>query len=184
MPKNTTSPISHLVSVARLPQKGMPVRLTATDVECAALAREHDLQAVESFNADITVAKWRRDGVRVSGKVLSDIIQTCSITLEPLSARIESEIDALFVPENSKLARPKIDENGEMILDADGPDAPETFVGDQLDVGTIVEEFFGLAIDPYPRKEGVEFQLSAEPEEISPQKVSPFAKLAELKQKQ
>jgi uncharacterized metal-binding protein YceD (DUF177 family) len=183
MSKNTMSPISHLVSVARLPQKGMPVRMIATDKECTALAHEHGLQAVAHFSADITVAKWRRDGVRITGSVIADIVQTCSITLEPLPAHIDSEIDALFVPENSKLARPKIDENGEMILDADGPDAPETFAGDQLDVGTIVEEFFALAIDPYPRKEGAEFQLSAAPEEIATKKVSPFAKLAEFKQK-
>ncbi len=184
MQKTSKSPVSHPVSVARLPQKGMPVRLTATEKECVDLAREHDLQAVEAFQADVLVAKWRRDGVRITGTVISDIIQTCSITLEPLPAHIESEIDALFVPENSKLARPKIDENGEMILDVDGPDAPETFSGDLLDVGAIAEEFFALAIDPYPRKAGAELEVSAEPDEIPANKVSPFAKLSELKQKQ
>ncbi len=184
MQKSQKSPISHLISVARLPQKGMPVRLTATDKERAGLASEHDLQAVETFHADILVAKWRRDGVKISGTVTAEIVQTCSITLEPLPAHIETEIDALYVPENSKLARPKIDENGEMILDADGPDAPETFTGDQLDVGAIAEEFFALAIDPYPRKEGAELKLNAEPEEISTNKVSAFAKLAQFKQKQ
>ena len=40
------------------------------------------------------------------------------------------------------------------MLDADGPDSPETFSGDTIDVGALAEEFFGLAIDPYPRKPG------------------------------
>jgi uncharacterized metal-binding protein YceD (DUF177 family) len=182
--KNTQLPISHPVSVARLPQKGMPVRLNASEKECGALALAHDLQAVESFHADLLVSKWRRDGVRITGTVTCDIVQTCSITLEPLPAHIKSEVDALFVPETSKLARPKIDEDGEMILDADGPDAPETFLGDQLDVGAIAEEFFALAIDPYPRKEGAALELSVQPEEIASDKVSPFARLADFKQKQ
>lgn len=184
MQKQSGLPISHLVSVSRLPQKGMAVRLKASDQECAALARAHGLQSVTNFEAAILVAKWRRDGVRISGTITANIVQTCSITLEPLPAQIATEIDAMFVPENSKLARPKIDDNGEMILDADGPDAPETFEGDQLDVGAIAEEFFALAIDPYPRKEGAELEFRPEPEEIIENKVSPFAKLADFKQKQ
>ena len=39
-----------------------------------------------------------------------------------------------------------------LIIDAEGPDLPETFSGDRLDAGAIAEEFFELAIDPYPRK--------------------------------
>jgi uncharacterized metal-binding protein YceD (DUF177 family) len=184
MQKQSGLPISHLVSVSRLPQKGMAVRLNASEQECIALAKEHGLQSVTGFQAAILVSKWRRDGVRMTGTVSADIVQTCSITLEPLPAQIATEIDAMYVPENSKLARPKLDDNGEMILDADGPDAPETFEGDQLDVGAIAEEFFALAIDPYPRKEGAELELRTEPEEIMEIKVSPFAKLADFKRKQ
>jgi uncharacterized metal-binding protein YceD (DUF177 family) len=184
MHKKSDVPLSHIVSVARLPQKGMTVRLIASEQECKALAKEHTLQSVANFQATILVAKWRRDGVRITGAITADIVQTCSITLEPLPTQIVTEIDAMYVPENSKLARPKLDDNGEMILDADGPDAPETFEGDQLDVGAIAEEFFALAIDPYPRKEGAELELRAEPEEIMEIKVSPFAKLVDFKRKQ
>jgi hypothetical protein len=184
MQKQSNLPISYTISVARLPQKGMPVRLTASETERAALTVGHDLQAVKSFHADLLVIKWRRDGVRITGVVTSDIVQTCSVTLEPLPACIESQVDAMFVPESSKLARPKVDENGEMLLDAEGPDAPETFSGDQLDVGVIAEEFFALAIDPYPRKQGAVLELTAQLEDVIPLKVSAFAKLAVLKQKQ
>jgi hypothetical protein len=175
MQKQSNLPISYTISVARLPQKGMPVRLTASETERAALTVGHDLQAVKSFHADLLVTKWRRDGVRITGVVTS---------LEPLPACIESQVDAMFVPESSKLARPKVDENGEMLLDAEGPDAPETFSGDQLDVGVIAEEFFALAIDPYPRKQGAVLELTAQLEDVIPLKVSAFAKLAVLKQKQ
>jgi uncharacterized metal-binding protein YceD (DUF177 family) len=184
MQKNQTLPITHPVNVARLPQKGMPVKLIANEKERAALAKDHALVSVDSFEAELLVSKWRRDGVKITGKVKADIVQTCSITLEPLLASIENEIEAVFVPETSKLAKPKFDADGEMVLDANGPDAPETFSGDTLDVGLIAEEFFELAINPYPRKEGAELEVNDTGADNEPIKVSPFAKLASLKQKQ
>lgn len=183
MQKNTNLPISHNVSIARLPQKGMTVCLKASHQELAALTKAHGLISVDNFDAELLVSKWRRDGVRISGHVKASIIQACSITLEPLSAQIDAEIDALFVPESSKLARPKLDEDGEMILDSDGPDAPETFTGDHLDVGAIAEEFFALSIEMYPRKQGAELAISNEVPETTPVKISPFAKLSQLTRK-
>ena len=183
MLKDPNLPISLPVSVARLPQRGMPVKLVATDKERLALARDHDLLEVKDFAADLIVSKWRGDGVKVTGTVKAQIVQTCSITLEPLDAEVDNEVDAIFVPEHSKFARVQADANGELVLDADGPDAPETFAGDHIDVGAVAEEFFELGINPYPRKEGAMLQAAVGAAE-EPAKVSPFAKLSILKQKQ
>lgn len=183
MHKDPNIPISFPVSVARLPQRGMPVRFDASDKERKALAKDHGLVEVKSFDADLMVAKWRGDGVKVTGVVRADIVQTCSVTLELLDAHVENQVDAVYVPEHSKLARVQADENGEILLDAEGPDAPETFSGDHLDVGLVAEEFFELGVDPYPRKEGAVLPANFGPES-APDNVSPFAKLAALKQKQ
>ncbi|SPU62590.1 Uncharacterized ACR, COG1399 [Brucella melitensis] len=117
---------------------------------------------------------------------IAEIVQACVVTLEPLTNTIAEEIDTIFVPENSRLARIELDESGEILLDAEGADIPETFVGDRIDVGAVAEEFFDLAIDPYPRKPGP-------PEESEPKifgdgdgdekPVSPFAKLSEWQKK-
>lgn len=149
-----SNPLSFRVVVNRLPSKGMPLRIEADEAQRAALAAAHDLRAVHSFVADLTVRPWKRDGVRVDGAVCADIVQTCVVTLEPLPARIDSPVSALFVPEGSPLAR--VDEGGEMILDAGAEDLPETFDGNAIDVGTLAEEFFTLSLDPYPRKPGAE----------------------------
>ena len=177
------SAIAHMISVNRLPQRGMPVRLEANDKERAALARDHGLVEVKNFIADLTVAKWRGDGVKVTGTVAADIVQTCSVTLEPMDAHVDNDVDAVFVPENSKLARMDTDANGEILLDAEGPDSPESFAGDQLDVGHLAEEFFELGIDPYPRKPDAQLPPVSEADR-EPAKISPFAKLSVLKQKQ
>ncbi|MFU0503715.1 YceD family protein [Pseudaminobacter sp. NGMCC 1.201702] len=150
-----TSPVSFVVNVARLPAKGLPVLVEADEAQCAALAAEHGLEAVANYRAELLVTAWRRDGVKVTGKVEADIVQACVVTLEPIEVRISEDVSVLLVPENSKLARADFEGGGEILLDAEGPDAPETFEGDTVDVGALAEEFFGLAIDPYPRKPGV-----------------------------
>lgn len=154
MKQETRSPVSYPVNVARLPQKGMPVTIVANDTQRAALADQHGLLSVRSFRAELLVTTWKRNGVRVAGTVEADIDQECVVTLEPLQATISEEFSQVFLPEQSRLGREGFHEGGEIHLDAEGPDSPEPFSGDVIDVGALVEEFFGLAIDPYPRKPG------------------------------
>jgi hypothetical protein len=148
------SPISFEVSVARLPKKGMPVVVEANERQRAALADIHGLVAVGALRAELTVSGWRRNGVRVEGRVVADIVQSCVVTLDPVEAHIDEAVSATYLPEDSKLGRQGFGAGGEILIDVDGPDSPETFSGDRIDVGALVEEHFGLAIDPYPRKAG------------------------------
>jgi hypothetical protein len=147
-------PVSFDVNVARLPNKGMPVAIEATDAQREELAQIHGLVSVESFHADILVSAWKRNGVSVEGRVVADIVQSCIVTLEPVNARVDEEIAQVFLPETSKLGRESFGLGGEILIDVDGPDSPQTFSGDVIDAGALAEEFFGLGIDPYPRKSG------------------------------
>ena len=153
------SPVSFRVNVARLPNKGMPVVVEADEKQRAKLAAIHDLVSVERYRAELLVSSWKRNGIRVKGKVEADITQECVVTLDPVKAAIQEAVEGLFLPEDSKLGRLGIQEAGEIVLDADGPDSPETFSGDTIDVGALAEEFFGLAIDPYPRKPGASVEI-------------------------
>lgn len=159
------SPVSFAVSVARLPQKGVSVTIEADAVQRAALAREHGLSAVSGWQAKLEVKPWKRNGVNVAGRVKADIVQSCVVTLEPLEVHIDEPVEGLFLPENSKLGREGFDHAGEIVLDADGPDSPETFAGDTVDVGALAEQFFALAIDPYPRKPGVALDVAGDEDE-------------------
>ncbi len=166
------SPISYPVNVARLPQKGMPVRIDASEKQRAALAELHGLNGVASLRVDMTVTPWKRNGVRVAGKVQAKVEQTCVVTLEPLENVVSEPFETVFLPENSRLGREGFGQGGEIILDAEGDDSPETFTGDWIDVGALAEEFFGLGLDPYPRKPDAPAQempaaVEAEPDEGS-----------------
>ena len=166
------SPVSFVANVARLPQKGLPVVIAADERQRAALAVDHELLSVEAYRAELLVTRWKRNGVKVSGRVEADITQACIVTLDPVSAHIDEPVEALFLPEESKLGREGFEGGGEIMLDAEGPDSPETFSGDFIDVGALAEQFFGLAIDPYPRKAGAAIEAVGDdqPEESEFQK--------------
>ena len=147
-----SSPVSFHAHVARLPRNGLPVVIEADAAQRAELARVHGLESVGAFRVELLVSPWKRNGVKVEGRVSARITQACVVTLEPVEAVIDEAVAATFLPEDSKLGREGFGLAGEILIDADGPDSPETFAGDRIDVGALAEEFFGLAIDPYPRK--------------------------------
>jgi hypothetical protein len=156
------SPVSFNVSVARLPQKGLPVRIEADARQRQALAREHGLLEIQEFTAELLVTSWKRNGVRVAGQVKAEIEQECVVTLDPVHDSIAEEFSQVYLPDDSKLGRQGFHEGGEILLDADGPDSPETFTGDSIDAGALAEEFFALAINPYPRKSGASVEAAAD----------------------
>lgn len=172
---------SYKVNVAHLSAKPLLVTLEADDRERQGLAQRWGVSSVEAVAAKLEVSRWKRDGVRVKGRVEARITQSCVVTLEPVASQIIETIEALFVPEGSRLARVETSDIGEMIVDAEGPDAPETFHGDMIDLAEICEEFIVLSIDPYPRLEGAELPPVLNGAADDEERESPFAGLSALK---
>nr|WP_316653520.1 DUF177 domain-containing protein [uncultured Gellertiella sp.] len=176
----TDNPFSYLVKVGHISANPVSVTLSADPRECEGLAALWKVEKVGSLVARLQISRWKKDGVRIRGEVEAEIVQACSVTLEPVPARISETIDQIFIPEGSKLARIATD-NGEMFVDPDGPDLPELFVGDTIDAGTVVAEFAAMAIDPYPRKPGVDFSGHIEDDGSRDTKPSAFSALKDWK---
>ncbi|MGR9168836.1 YceD family protein [Rhizobium sp. KDH_Rht_773_N] len=174
-------PFSYPVKVGHISANPVEVRVSADKDELKALAESWNVVSVDSLHADLQINRWKRDGIRVKGRVQARIVQACVVTLEPVESDIDEAFEQIFVPENSKLARHPANDAGEMVLDPDGPDLPETFTGDTIDAGEIVAEFAALAIDPYPRKEGAEFEGHIEDTGENDRKPSAFAALKDWK---
>lgn len=174
-------PVSYPVKVGHISANPVEVRMEANATERAGLADLWSVLSVDDFRADLRISRWKRDGLRVKGNVKAKIVQACVVTLEPVASQIDEDFEQIFVPEDSKLARMPSTDAGEMILDPDGPDLPETFAGDTIDVGMVAAEFAALAIDPYPRKEGVSFDGHVEDTGEDDRKPSPFAALKDWK---
>jgi uncharacterized metal-binding protein YceD (DUF177 family) len=173
---------SYPVKVAHISANPATVRLEADPRELQALAELWQVVSVQSLKAEIQVARWKKDGVRLKGRVQAEITQACVVTLEPVQSRIDEQFEQIFVPEGSKLARIVTSDSSEMFVDPDGPDLPEMFAGDTIDAGVAVSEFAALSIDPYPRKAGVEFadHIEGDPDGKSG-RPNPFAVLKDWK---
>jgi len=142
------------VNVRSLPPKGLALTLETNENERAALAKAHGLLAVHKFSAALQLKPWKKQGVRLEGRIEAEIEQLCIITAEPLRNIIKKDFEAYYVPEGSRLARPAGMDSSELFLDPEGADAPESFSGGSINAGAVAEEFFELAIDLYPRKAG------------------------------
>ena len=175
------APISERVNVDKLPAKGLAVTIRPDAELRSVLAEFNGLVAIEDFHADITVKRWQRDGVRVSGSLVASIVQTCTVTLEPVSQTVDCDIDAVYIASGSRLEKTiQSGEAHEIIVDPEGDDTPELYEHPWLDVGDVVQEFFALGIDPWPRAPGAEFE-TGDATADKPEKPNPFAALAPLK---
>lgn len=174
-------PFSYRVKVGHVSHNALDVHIEADDRERKALAELWDILGVQSLSADLKVRRWKKDGVKVFGSVHADVTQACVVTLDPVEEAIDEEVDEIFVPEGSSLARVPANDQGEILIDAEGPDLPESFTGDTIDVGAVVAEIVAMALDPYPRKPGVEFEDHVEGSAADDGKPSPFAVLQKLK---
>jgi hypothetical protein len=69
--KNSTedTPFSYLVKVGHISANPVEVHLEADKKELQALAETWDVISVDDFRADLQIARWKRDGVRVKGRV-------------------------------------------------------------------------------------------------------------------
>ena len=175
-------PFSYLVKVGNISANPVTVKVVADERERRELAEVWQVLEVKSLRSEVYLSRWKKDGVRVNGRVEADIVQACVVTLEPVESVVSEQFEQIFVPEGSKLARVVAKDAAEMVLDPDGPDLPQEFAGDAIDVGEAISEFAALAIDPYPRKQGVEFddhiESSADSRNDRP---NPFAALKDWK---
>jgi uncharacterized metal-binding protein YceD (DUF177 family) len=164
------------VSVAKIGEAGLVQTITATPADAEKVAAYLGLQAVKTLSADVTFARWRAKGVRVTGVLKADVVQSCVVTLDPVDAHIEAPFERRFLPDETRDA-----DEPDVFVDPEGEDPAEP-LGREIDVGEILVEELSLNLDPYPRKVGVAFE-GADDEGATPARANPFAALAKLKRK-
>jgi len=124
--------------------------------------------------------------VRLTGRIRAKVVQECVVTLDPVPAVIDEKFDRGFLPFDDLYSEDKAGSEHEIVADRDLGDIPEE-LSDPLDIGEIVAEEFGVALDPYPRKPGLEDTgYTSQPAGVPPlgdADVKPFAGLADLAKK-
>lgn len=158
------APWSAIVRIAEVPMTGAVHTLRAGEPERDRIRRAFDLMALESLQAELHLKPWF-DGAEVSATWSARIAQACGVSLERLDQDLSGEFTVRVVPEGS-LHAPGPDQLADM--DPDAADPPDVAENGAIDLAALVVEHFGLEIDPFPRKEGVEFVPPADDAELSP----------------
>ncbi|MBP7240479.1 MAG: DUF177 domain-containing protein [Amaricoccus sp.] len=124
--------------------------------EAAALARLLDAQAVRKLRLRGRLAPAPGAAWSLEAELGATVVQTCVVTLEPVTTRIDTPVRRLFTPE----ARPAGAVAGEFEIGPEDDDEIEP-LGDRIDLGLVAIEALALALPPYPRREGAELGSSA-----------------------
>lgn len=171
------NPLTWTEILADIGDQGLSRHRIATPAERKALAEALGLVECTEMAADYRLVAKRGGSYLLEGDVTLAATQACIVTLEPLSTRLKEPIRVEFRPGASEA-----DDAGEgerPILD--GPDV-EPLADRIIPVGRVVFEIISASLDPYPRKEGANFDWSDPKVAESP--ANPFGVLKSLKSRE
>lgn len=166
-------PWSHVIELAAVPDGGMDVELIPDAETREKLAEVAELVAIPELKVSLRVLPIGTSGAKVQGLLKGVVRQTCVISLEAFDSPIDEEVSVDFAvaPES----------NADIEDEDEVTDVPDPIVDGKIDLGVLATEFLILAIDPYPRKPGVEFKAIIDEPGEPERKPSPFERLSGLK---
>ena len=162
------SDLSRIVALDRIGAAGLDYVVEATPSECDAVATRLRIVAVERVSCAWHLRRVMGSVIEAEGVLEGRVVQDCVVSLEPFPQDVTDRFSVQFVP-----------------LGSEAPDddfeAPDQIVyqGSAIDLGEATAEQLALALDPYPRKPGLEA-----PAEETDEAPHPFAGLAALRDKQ
>ncbi len=172
--------LPRIVQFSSMPKKGQFLKITLNADESAAMCAFYNLLGIDSFKAEISITRKTTNKFIIKGSLKALVIQPCVVSFEPVETNVDEIIDTFLIPASEiEHYMEKADEEGSLVLDVD-EDVPDTYQNDNYDIGALILEYFAIGLTPYPQAENVELdkrKLDVE------KKVSPFAELAQLKDK-
>jgi uncharacterized metal-binding protein YceD (DUF177 family) len=177
----TDLPLSRSYNLARLGQAGDEVRFEADQTQRAAVAQFANIVSVERLTVQVGLKKPLPGHFVLAYRVEADVIQSCVVTLASVAAHIDCafsrKLHLTGTGRQAKASAMTPIKPTDIDL-SEVEEAPEEIESSHYDLaGPALEEFF-LALDPYPRCPGVEFDPAKAAVEANQ---SPFAVLKSLK---
>lgn len=168
------APFEKFVELTALSEAGVEIALVPNEAERAQIASWAEVSAVPRFEAKIMLKRLSPTRFSYVADLRAEVVQPCSVTLEPVTQKIEEKFTRELHLTHATRHRPEL---VELAPGAGDDEAPEEIESPRYDVAGPVLEEFSLAIDPYPRAPGVAYRP---PPDEKPE--SPFAVLARLKE--
>ena len=144
--------------------------------EMAEIAAALEFSAIRKLTFDGQLNPVGKTDWRLTGRLGATIVQPCVVTLDPVTTRIDVDVERTFVTEYED----PDDEEVEMTVD-------DTFepLGDWIDPFVVMTEALALAAPDYPRKDSAELgeAVFTKPGEapMTDKDARPFAGLADFK---
>ena len=133
----------------------------ASQQERIDMSRRMGLISMESAQASVTVQRVGGGLIHAMGTVRSDLTQSCVVSLGPVPAHVEDEFEGWYGDKDKAVsfAKARNDRDAkkghtELEILEEAVD-PEPIVNGKIDVGELATQYLSLALDPYPRAEGV-----------------------------
>ena len=181
---------SHIVQVSELGDRPLEIDLTANEQERAALTQRLKISSLEQFEAHVSLVLLKSGDVDVVASFKADVIQPCTVTLDPVTSNLSAEFKLTYSPfiEEDEGDEEDEEDDDEVFEDLNNRrDPPEPLVDQKIDVGEALIEQLALEINPFPRVQGAVFEGyvsgSKSEKESGFKKKNPFAALSQLQTK-
>lgn len=174
--QDSPNEFSHVIRLDEI--GGTPIKrhITASEEECAALAKRFGLTGLDHLSADLTIV-GEDAAVHMTGHFESGLSQPCIASGKPVPETVREEVNIYFTAEPDFAQ----EEDSELELEADDCDIIY-HDGRGIDIGEAVAQSLSLAINPYPRAPDAEEILRAAGVK-SEGESGPFGALSALKDK-
>lgn len=164
---------TYKIELASVPPEGKSFELVPDEATRKHLSAVANVASIPSLKVTLQVRPAGTDGAEVAGKLEGALRQTCVVSLEEFDNPIAENFTTDFAAD----ARSEASNDDEEEIE----DLPDPIVDGKIDLGALATEFLILAVDPYPRKPGVEFAPLPAEEAAPEPKRSPFEQLSGLK---
>jgi uncharacterized metal-binding protein YceD (DUF177 family) len=158
-----------------IPAGGLNRTREATTEELQDVAKELNILGVSNLSSRYRIVSIAGGAYRLTGSLSASVDQACVVSLEPVAGKVEAAFDVEFWPD---LQSEESDEDASVLSGSD----VELLEHGLIPVGRIVFETLSASLNPYPRREGVEFSWE-DPKSGQDSTSNPFAALSKLKDK-
>lgn len=128
--------------------------------------------------------------VEVHGHIVADVVQECVVSCDPVLEHIEEDFEAFFANMERAvlLSRKRKDmdlQNGAAEVEiSEEREEPEPIIDGQIDLADVAMQFLSLALDSYPKADGVSYDGETDEDpraEPAESRKNPFEALRQLK---
>jgi len=169
------------IAAKDVPPTGAQIAFEADAKTRAALARRFGILELQVLRGTARIRPFRKHGLILDCRFEAQLTQSCVVTLDPVPQRIDENFTRRWMP--AHLIEPDgIADGREILVEAEGDDAPEPMENGAIDIGEAVAEALALAIEPYPRRPDAAYNPSPEASAAAAEeRPNPFAVLEKLK---